>query len=142
MDCLEKMFVTENDNFSFTVSEVLQIYQSFDILSLYWNVGKINEKLMDLTLTSTKSNDDDFLALYKLLHKDGYLSHNNRLCVYLQEFLESKSETISTQVLLDLMLILHDQDLWQRNGKLMNLLTKHFNQCYFKYTLDEICILI
>jgi hypothetical protein len=67
---------------------------------------------MDLTLTSTKSNDDDFLALYKLLHKDGYLSHNNRLCVYLQEFLESKSETISTKVLLDLMLILHDQDLW------------------------------
>lgn len=51
---------------------------------------------MDLTLTSTKSNDDDFLALYKLLHKDGYLSHNNRLCVYLQEYLESKSETIST----------------------------------------------
>ncbi len=77
MDCLEKMFVTENDNFNFTVSEVLKIYQSFDILSQYWNLGKINDKLMELTLTCTKSNDDDLLELYKLLNDDGYLSHNN-----------------------------------------------------------------
>lgn len=66
---------TEGNNYS--VTNLLNIYQSFLSCDFWINKKKLVEKIVELTYECIKSNDEDLLSLFKLFHSNGILEQND-----------------------------------------------------------------
>ena len=50
--------------------------------------------IIDTTLQCIKSSERDLLELYKMFNERGYLDQDERLCTYIQDFVEMKFEIL------------------------------------------------
>jgi|688.fasta_scaffold177334_1 hypothetical protein len=71
---------TEGNNYS--VTNLLNIYQSFLLCNCFINKSKLVDKIVELTYECIKSNDKDLLSLFKLFHSNGVLEKNDKLVHY------------------------------------------------------------
>jgi hypothetical protein len=77
-----------------------------------------------------------------LFNEHGYLDQDERLCTYIQEFVEIKFEILPIQVVLSFALFFKEIGLWYWNINLMQMINSHFEKFYYNYDFSQLCSLI
>ena len=132
---------TEGNNYS--VTNLLNIYQSFLQCNTWINKKKLVDKIVELTYECIKSNDEDLLSLFKLFHINGVLEQNEKLVHYFQHYAELKFATLPKDgLILEYSEFLKDLGLWHWNTTLIDLLKTNFEVSMLSYNEGTTCRLI